>query len=350
MMENPFTLTFGKPPEQFINRYDQTEQIKSYFLGKSPVSQIYLIEGVRGSGKTVLMTSIANDFSEDDEWVVLNLNPTQNLLDDFANRLSDSCKNISGLLEKGFNLSAGGFGIGINGKENEDSVSVISDLLTRLKRKKKHVLITIDEVAPDQNMRIFASQFQILIREDYPIFLLMTGLYENIYAIQNDPALTFLLRSPKVSLEPLSITQIVSHYKRVFQTDQDTAINLAKITRGYAFAFQALGLLYWEYGKTTPLEEILEKLDGMLDDFVYKKIWAGLSRQDKNVILAIGETQTAQVKDICMRTGMTSSTFAKYRERLIKQGLLTAPEHGVLSITLPRFYRIAKNYAMMEES
>lgn len=31
----------------------------------------------------------------------------------------------------------------------------------------------------------------------------MTGLYENIYEIQNDPVLTFLLRAPKIILGPL---------------------------------------------------------------------------------------------------------------------------------------------------
>ena len=40
----------------------------------------------------------------------------------------------------------------------------------------------------------------------------MTGLYENIYAIQNDPALTFLLRTPKIKLEPLSLAQITKVY------------------------------------------------------------------------------------------------------------------------------------------
>ena len=79
----------------------------------------------------------------------------------------------------------------------------------------KKILITIDEVMHDNNIRTFASEFQLLIRKNYPVFLLMTGVYENIYAIQNDPALTFLLRTPKISLEPLSMPQIAKQYKRI---------------------------------------------------------------------------------------------------------------------------------------
>ena len=37
----------------------------------------------------------------------------------------------------------------------------IEDILRLLQKKEKRLLITIDEVALDDNMRIFASQFQI---------------------------------------------------------------------------------------------------------------------------------------------------------------------------------------------
>ena len=42
------------------------------------------------------------------------------------------------------------------------------------------------------------------LRQDLPVFLLMTGLYNNIHALQNDKALTLLLRTPRIELEPLN--------------------------------------------------------------------------------------------------------------------------------------------------
>ena len=45
------------------------------------------------------------------------------------------------------------------------------------------LLITIDEVVYSEQMKVFVSAFQIFMRQDYPIFLLMTGLYENIYEL-----------------------------------------------------------------------------------------------------------------------------------------------------------------------
>lgn len=343
MANNPFTLTFGKQPDSFIIRHDNTEKIIETFSNWS-LSQTYLIEGIRGSGKTVLMTSIANSLKKEKDWIVVNLNSTVDLLDDFAKRLNDECETIPNFFSKGFNISFAGIGIGTNGNDNlRDNISIIKSILDVAKKKKKKVLITIDEVLHDQNMRAFASEFQILIREDYPLYLLMTGLYENIDKIQNDPALTFLLRSPKITLEPLSTLQIINKYKEIFKIGDEKAKELAYITKGYAFAFQALGALYWEHKDTKSLEEILQLLDSMLDDFVYKKIWSTCSKRDRDILLAIDEDKTS-VKEICDKTKINNSSFSRYKERLVKKGLVISPEYGYLSLSLPRFYEVVRYY------
>lgn len=342
--KNPFTLSFGKSPNEIISRYELVNDIIDTFQSENPISNAYLIEGLRGTGKTVLMTTIEKELEKENDWIIVDLNSTQDLLTDFAMRLVDSCKNFSDILKKGFNLSIAGFGIGLNGEnQSRDSVSIICEILESLKKKNKKVLITIDEVMNGENMRHFASEFQILLRKDFSVFLLMTGLYENIYSIQNDPALTFLLRTPKIKLEPLSLAQITKTYQKVFETDLDMSKKLAKTTKGYAFAFQALGLLYFDYKDSLSLEKILLKFDDLLDDFVYRKIWQGLSEQDKNVILAITDSKT-QVSEVCKKLNMTSSTFSKYRQRLLEKGIIQAPQHGYVEIVLPRFAEVSKYY------
>ena len=341
---NPFTLTFGKRPNEYISRYENTDTVISTFDAENPVRQAYLIEGIRGSGKTVLMTSITNELGKDKDWIIIDLNSTQNLINDCAMRLVDSCKRFPDFFKQGFNISVAGFGVGVNGNNSpQDSVSIIEEILSSLKRHHKKVVITIDEVMHNDNMRHFTSQFQIFVKKNYPVFLLMTGLFENIHAIQNDPALTFLLRTPKICLEPLSLHQITKQYAEIFQIDADQAKILANITKGYAFAFQALGLLYYEHRDEIELEEIVLKLDDLLDDFVYKKIWMSLSKQDKEVVLAINEGET-KVSEICKKLDMTSGVFARYRDRLMKRGIIISTGHGYVSLALPRFEIIAKTY------
>ena len=74
----------------------------------------------------------------------------------------------------------------------------------------------------------------------------MTGLYDNLYNLQNEKTLTFLYRAPKIILDPLNYTAIVSHYKKTFDIDNEKAERMAKLTKGYSFAFQVLGYLRWE--------------------------------------------------------------------------------------------------------
>lgn len=344
---NPFSLTFGKLPNELVSRYEYAEEIIKTFKSQIPASQAYLIEGIRGSGKTVLMTLIEKELQKEKDWIVVDLNSTQDLLTDFAMRLVDACKEFTDILKKGFNVSIAGFGLGINGEnQSRNSVSIINEILEKLKKKNKRVLITIDEVMNGNNMRNFSSEFQIFLRKDFPVFLLMTGLYENIYTIQNDPALTFLLRTPKINLEPLSLLQISKQYQKLFECNSEIANKLAKTTKGYAFAFQALGFLYFDYKDTLSFSDIIFKFDDLLDDFVYRKIWQGLSEQDRNVVLAITDSKT-KVADICSKLNMTNATFSKYKERLTNRGLIRSPQHGYVEIILPRFAEISNFYAQM---
>ena len=334
---NPFTLTFGRKPQSYIFRYEDTEEVISSFMMEPPTYQVYLISGVRGSGKTVLMTAISKEL-EEQEWITVDINPNKDLLEEFAERLSDACHRLPNLMEKGFNVSVAGVGIGIGASnEKRDAVSRIEELLDILVKKNKKVLITLDEVRNDDNMRIFASQFQALIRKDYPICMIMTGLYENIYAIQNDPALTFLLRAPKTFLKPLSIREIMASYKSIFEIDMDEARQMAALTKGYAFAYQALGYLMWKHKDKMEFDEILFKFDTILFESVYQKIWESLSDKDREVMIALSHKGEVKVSEFMDFIGMNVGNFSRYRDRLKNKGLIISQRRGTMEMALPRF-------------
>ncbi|MBR3306779.1 MAG: ATP-binding protein [Lachnospiraceae bacterium] len=340
---NPFTITFGKQPNKLISRIEDTDSIISAFKADNAVSQAYMIEGIRGSGKTVLMTTVANILKQEKDWIVVDLNPAMELLANFAVRLSKASDPSHDIVSKGINLSAAGFGIGINAEaQTNDYVGMIDKCFKSIVRKKKKVLITIDEVMHDDNMKVFASQFQIFVRQDYPVYLIMTGLYENISAIQNDPALTFLLRTPKIITGPLSILQITRQYRDIFDIPEEEAAGLADLTKGYAFAFQALGVAYWN-NRSKSKEAVLNEFDVLLDDFVYKKIWSSLSRKEKEVLRALPE-KDVRTGEVCKRLSMSSGTFSRYRDNLIQKGIISSPDYGYVSFALPRLYEVIKSY------
>ena len=78
-MSNPFTLSFGKKPAQFISRITQTNEIVENFMEETPSTQIYMLTGVRGSGKTVMMTTVSKLIEDDSKWIVIELNPVRDL-------------------------------------------------------------------------------------------------------------------------------------------------------------------------------------------------------------------------------------------------------------------------------
>lgn len=45
--ENPFTLTFGQKPVEFISRTDQIGKIINTFDMENPSNMVYMIAGVR---------------------------------------------------------------------------------------------------------------------------------------------------------------------------------------------------------------------------------------------------------------------------------------------------------------
>lgn len=212
-MNNPFTLSFGKKPLQYISRIMQTNQIIESFNAEIPSNQIFMITGVRVSGKTVMMTNIADEIRADESWIVVELNPMRDLLQSLAAKIYGIPEMHARFLKARLDFSAFGLGVSI-----EDAVpvtdieSVIERMLEQIQQDGKRLLITIDEAANSENIRIFASSFQIFLRRDYPIYLLMTGLYENLYDLQNDKSLTFLYRAPKLMLEPLNYTAVRKHY------------------------------------------------------------------------------------------------------------------------------------------
>ncbi|HRM98241.1 MAG TPA: ATP-binding protein, partial [Agathobacter rectalis] len=246
-MQNPFTLSFGKKPLQYISRISQTNQIVETFRSENPVNQLFMITGVRGSGKTVMMTNIVSEIKKDEEWLTVELNPTRDMLQSLAAKIYSMPQMNKIFVNAKLDFSAFGLGVSIeNAAPVTDIENVLELMLENIKKHNKRLLISVDEVMNCEFVKVFVSSFQIFLRQDYPIFLLMTGLFENIYDLQNDKALTFLYRAPKIMLEPLSFTAVRKHYMDIFELDQREADKMAALTKGYPFAFQVLGYLYWE--------------------------------------------------------------------------------------------------------
>ena len=333
-MQNPFTLTFGKSPLEPVERPVQTNEIVDAFTAESVNQQMFIITGVRGSGKTVMMTEIARRLREKENWVVIELNPSTDLLQAMLAKLNSNKVCAAIIKSAKIDLSFFGFGVAIEGVPAiTDAETAIITILEKMKKSGKRLLVTIDEVTNNDFMKVFAGSFQIFVRQDLTVFLLATGLYENIDELQNEKNLTFLYRAPKIQLKPA----IINKYKNIFGTDRDTAEKMAELTKGYPFAFQVLGYLTWNH--SGHYEVVIDEYEQYLSEFVYDKIWSELSQKDRIVARGIAETESGKIKEIREHLGMETNEFNPYRKRLIKKGIVSGETRGYVFFTLPLFER-----------
>lgn len=335
-MQNPFTLTFGKSPLEPVERPVQTKEIIDTFTAEQINQQMFIITGVRGSGKTVMMTEISQKLRENDQWIVIELNPATDLLKGLLSKLNSN-KVCAGIIKSAkIDLSFFGFGVAIEGMSPiTDEETAIIAILEKMKKNGKRLLITIDEVTNNEFMQVFAGSFQIFVRQDLSVFLLATGLYENIDELQNEKNLTFLYRAPKIQLKPLNNRAIMNKYKTIFKIESEHAAKMAELTKGYPFAFQVLGYLTWNHDGD--YEAVIDEYEQYLSEFVYDKIWSELSQKDRIVARGIAEVDGGKIKDVRERLGMETNEFNPYRKRLIKKGILSGEMRGYVYFTLPLF-------------
>ena len=127
---------------------------------------------------------------------------------------------------------------------------------------------------------------------------------------------------------------MTTSYRTVFEIPPKEAAQMAKLTKGYPFAFQILGYLKWEH--RVSLDMLLPEFDKALASYAYEKIWSELSDLDHKIVYVIA---SGYEKTIEIRTQLSISPqlLNTYRKRLMERGIVDGSVHGVLTLALPRF-------------
>ena len=232
--------------------------------------------------------------------------------------------------------------MGVSLEENSKYADIQADLdsmLEALAKKKMRLLITIDEIVNSKNVREFTTYYQHCLRENYPVFVLMTGLYKNIRALQNDRSQTFLKRAPRINLGPLNTMRIAKKYEDTFEISTEKAIELSRYTMGYSYGFQILGYYLFDNNKKEVDKDILFEYKMNLIECSYDKIWEELSPTEKEIVKTIsklgGDTTVKQIKELL---NIDSNNFSTYQNTLEYSGILIENiGYGKVKFGLPFF-------------
>lgn len=354
-MQNPFTTTYSKLPEYTYVSTSKTGEILENFSYEYPSESVYKVAGVRGSGKTVVLAKVEEELRSEDNkkrgWVVLDLSPARNMLEQLASKLEKEGFASGKSSVKGVNVSANVLGMG-GGLEITSESSKFYDIGTELdamietaQKKGKKILVGVDEVSKTKEMIEFTMEMGRWLRAGYPVYMVCTGLYENLTELSNVKNLTFFRRATTIKTEPLNTVRMSEMYRAKLGIDAEKARELALLTKGYAYAFQQLGVLYFKNGKKTSLEEIVEECKSELFAYSYEKIWEELSANDHDFLRVITDKEEYKREEVLKSMGEKANNYSVYRDRLAKRGIINTRQ-GYISLALPFFGEYVKTYCV----
>ena len=353
-MQNPFTTTFSKVPENTYIHTEKTDEILENFLYDNPSELVYKITGVRGSGKTVILAKVEEELKSNGNkyinWLVFDVNPTRNILGQIAAMLvkegfGSNDKKLSGASIPATILGTGG-GIGYTRNDDFFDIGVeVETMIQAAQKKGKKILIGIDEVSKSEEMVKFASEYGRWLRAGYPVYFVCTGLYENIQELSNVKNLTFFRRATTVKTEPLNMIRMTEMYRSKLNIAGEQAQKMAKITKGYAYAFQELGVLCFKKKAEETLEDILPMLKAELFAYSYEKIWEEMTELDRFLASLLTEKEEYKREEVLKLMGERAGSYSMYRDRLIKRGILNSRQ-GYISLALPYFAEYIKEYCV----
>ena len=218
-------------------------------------------------------------------------------------------------------------------------------MLDAAKESNKKILICVDEVSKTPEMIVFALEFGGWLISGYPVYIVCTGLYENILELGNTKNLTFFRRGTSIETKPLNRIKMSEMYKSKLKVDSKTAQDMANITKGYAYAFQQLGSLYFRKNSDSSLEDIVDELKRELFSYSYEKIWEELSPEDRFLASLLTEKEIYKREDVLKLMGSKSGNYSVYRDRLLKRGVITAKQ-GFIGLNPPFLADYIKDYCL----
>jgi len=359
-MSNPFNPSFGKRPIHFYGRQDITRSVISSVDDKNSPWRTTLITGVRGSGKTALLSDIRNNLDSRDI-IALYVVPNEAMLDSILTQLyRQLSKSIKGAIPEFKSISVNlGVSVGLEKDKKtpyftETFSYRIMELMDFYMKQDKHVVFLIDEAQKHtEDMRIFISTYQDLSMREYSVSMVLAGLPSVVSDILNDDVLTFLRRAKQVELENVELMIVEHEFKKVFlgagtTLAEETVSRAATGTYGYPYLIQLIGYYLWDEirgdNSKDLLDDVLFKSKMELFRNVHRLVFSGLSVKDREFIYAMAEDEGfSSVSAIGERVQMKKNHISLYRERLISAGVVKPAGHGLLCFVYPYMREFLQN-------
>lgn len=352
---NPFTPVFGKIPAVMAGREAIIADMLDAFEGNGSNPDLCSIfTGARGTGKTALLTFLGNR-AQQSGWIVASTVAEKGMLEDL---LQQAQKAAAHLIDPQPGTKLKGIGIAPLGSiewENQPAQAEnwrtrMSRLLDQLAEAGVGVVFTVDEVEGNlDEMTQLASVYQLFVRENRKVALLMAGLPFQVSALLSGKTTSFLRRAARHNLGSIPSYEVKEAFRLTVEEGgksikNDALAEAAEAINGFPFMFQLVGYRSWNASRFADeitaqdvrngIEIANEELAARIYDATYSELSAGdlefLSAMKSNG----SETPRSVVSEV---TGRSTNWVSSYRRRLLEAGVIEEPRKGIYSFALPGF-------------
>lgn len=379
-MNNPFSPGAGSPPPELVGRDTLLAQARILLARvlQGRAEKSFLLTGLRGVGKTVLLNSI-EQIAEEMEYKTIFIEAHENkmlgallipklrqLLFTFDRMVNANHKVRRGLaVLKSFinsvKIKVGEVEIGLD-IEPEQGAADSGDLEIDL----PNLLIAVAEAAQEKNtgLLILIDEIQYLTQNE------ISAIIMAMHKMQQKQ-LPLALVAAGLPILPALAGESKSYAERLFQfpnvgplNESDAAKALQdpikpagmkfeklaleeiyRLTQGYPYFLQEWGYQIWNYAKdpiisSRTVQEATLHVIHRLDENFFRVRFDRLTPSEKNYLRAmaeLGPREHRSSSEIAEILGVKLSTLGPVRAKLIKKGMIYSPSHGEMAFTVPLF-------------
>lgn len=352
---NPFTPVFGKIPAVMAGREAIIEDMLDAFEGNGSSPDLCSIfTGARGTGKTALLSFLGNR-ARQSGWIVAETTAHEGMLEDLLQQATMASTHLIDGTPKARLKSIGVAPLGSIEWENTSAPegnwrTRMTLLLDELAKTSTGVVFSVDEIDGDlDEMAALASTYQLFVRENRKVALLMAGLPFHVSTLLSGKRTSFLRRATRHDLGSIPSYEVKEAFRLTVEEggkeiDDDALAVAAAAIHGFPFMFQLVGYRSWNASRDAGVitNESIGKgvkiAEEELSARIFNATYGELSDGDLEFLYAMNLSGEETPRDaIVQKTGRTSSWVSSYRRRLLEAGVIEEPRRGVYSFALPGF-------------
>lgn len=381
--DNPYTPNAGAQPPVLVGRDDQMETFEVLLdrLRRGHTEQSMLITGLRGVGKTVLLTAF-EERARQRGWTTVEAEITKQTA--FGARMAqlvrrslfqlaprvrwrDRARKAAAVL-KSFQLTLGSEGsitaglevdaaegLADSGSLGEDLTDLFVALGEAAAEHESGVVFLFDEVhflsAPEFEALIAA--LHKTVQRQLPVTLVGAGLPQlPRLAGEAKSYAERLFKFPRIGeLTPDEASRALVEPVKSLDVDyeRDAVDAILDYTEGYPYFLQEYGNVVWDLAERSPIalsdvSEARGAVEAKLDEGFFRVRTERATELELRYMRAMAELGPGpqQAKDVGALLGRTSQQLGPTRSRLIDKGLLYTPGRGLAAFTVPQFDRFMR--------